>query len=119
MIYTSTEKAAITRRFIGSLVVMSKEQIYLLRYIIKHGSISTDNCTNSEKEALSWLLKMGYIFAVTDGTDYQNFTSTRKVTQQGLAAYASHRKSIRTDVLSIVAVAISATTLVLSILGII
>lgn len=98
---------------------MSSEQISLLRYLKKNGSIATTDCSASEADALKWLLKMGYVQAVTDDTDYRNFTSVRRITQQGLAAYSEHCKSVCNTVLSVVAIAISAATLILSICGII
>lgn len=98
---------------------MSHKQYALLKYIHKHGIVSVNDLSGEEQQTLRYLLGLKYVEAIQDETPYRNFTEFHQITQSGEAALADYLRSTSSIVMSIIAIMISATTLILNIVGII
>ena len=97
---------------------MSLSQYAFLRYIKKQGVIEKRHCDDAETEMLSYFMSLNYIECIKDDTDYQNATQFYKLTPHGERALADRfRLSIATAI-SIIALILSAASIILDILGI-
>lgn len=81
--------------------------------------ICVDECDGSEKETITHFVKLGYLSVVTDNTPYRNSTPYRQITQAGEAALSQTASGKVSSIIAVLAFIISATTLVLSVLGVI